>query len=447
MPEGGQNPPRLSDLFTSLKQSLESLNREVQRHCDEDPSLVMTEFENRNLTFQRNVFRFIEGINGVLTYILENVAFKDEVKNVEQTSRSQAVELGDLRRSTSSNLRSIEKDLENDLVSINNLRRSLASVTHNRTLGDGHMERNNHNSFKPKPPNFNNESTESPMNFLNNMQNYLRVVNLDQDELTYTIEACLGKNCKAWFNVIKDRIINWESFAEEFQNMYWNDTIKSEKRRKVEFGKYGKNQKVSRVEYVTNLMSAAKDVVENFNEGDFCISIRAHFERDLRIALRMGRVETLKDVIESLQEFDAGDSKEQNDNSKSTNIYNRHKNFRNGYNNFNRTNFDNDNLGKNNVSFNQNRNNRSNQDNVRQANFNKNSGNKNGNNNVQGNQRPVFSDKNIPSRDNRYNLRSQNKHTVNAIVHDQNQEQDLPDFDAIEPIESDGIDSEPENST
>lgn len=224
MAEKGERPS-LENLFSNLKQSLESLNRLVQEHCNADPEFVITDYESKSLTFQRNVFAYIEGLNDLLIYVLKNVAFKDEVNTVKQQTQTHDRELGDLRRTANTNFRSIEKDLETDLISIGNLRHSLATLTHNRT-GDGTLnhDRNNHNNFKPKPPNFNNEITESPINFLNNMENYLRVVDLDQDELIYTIKTCLGKNCKAWFNVIKDKIVEWESFVEEFHNMYWNDS-------------------------------------------------------------------------------------------------------------------------------------------------------------------------------------------------------------------------------
>lgn len=429
---------RLNEVFTKLKESLDSINEEVQKHCDVDPNFALTDYESKSLTYMRNVFDYMDGLNGALVFVLQHCVFKNEFK--KQVDK-QSEDLGSLRRSTDSNLRSIENDLEKDFESISSLRRSLGAISHNRT-GDGVLngERNNHNNFKPKPPSFNNELTESPMGFINNMENYLKVVNLDQDELVYTIGSCLGKGCRTWFNIIKDKVTNWESFVEEFQDMYWNDAIKSEKRREVEFGKYDK--KISRVQYATNLMSAAKDIMDNFSERDFCVTIRTHFERELRIALRMGRVETLKDLIETLQEFDSGDSKEQNTNPRYTNNYNRSRNFRNNYSNFNnKPNSDNENFGKNNVTFNQNRNNQNNSNNVSHSNFNRNFGNKN--NNIQGYQRPIANDKNIASEEKRYNLRSQNKRVVTAVI--EHEEQEPPDFDAIETIESDENESESEN--
>lgn len=121
--------------------------------------------------------------------------------------------MGNLRKLTNTSLRNIDKDFEKDFSSISKLRRSLANITQNRSADDSlNLERNNHNSFEPKFPPFNDELTESPMNFLINMENYLRVVNVDQYDLIYPIEACPGSNYKAWFDAVKDRIAN-ENFS------------------------------------------------------------------------------------------------------------------------------------------------------------------------------------------------------------------------------------------
>lgn len=439
----GQIKSDIFKLFSEVKRSLGDLNTVVQKHCDEDPEYVLTDFESKSLTYQRSVFTFLDGINGVLVWVLENAAWQQQLKKVENKYEGQDEIVNDLRRSTNTNFRNIEKDLENDFVSIDGLRRSLANLTQNR-MGEGtfNMERNHQSNFKPKPPSFNNDLSESPVNFLNNMESYLRVVNLDQDELIYTIESCLGRNCKAWFNVIKDRIVDWDSFVVEFRNMFWNDTTKSEKRREIEFGKYDKNSRVSRVQYATNLMSAAKDAVDNFSEKDLCIAIRAHFERDVRIALRMGKVETLKDLVESLQEFDSGDKKEPTNNFRNNNSYNRPRNFRNNYSNF-KPNFGGDNFGSSTVDSSQSKNSQDSVDNVKSSTVSNNVSNRGAMNSTRGNKRSTFNDRKTSSQENRYNLRSQNRQALNVIV--QNEERDSPDVDNIENISSDECDSESEN--
>lgn len=123
------------------------------------------------------------------------------------------------------------------------------------------------------------------------------------------------------------------------------------------------------------------------------------------------------------------------------------KNDRNSQNNFNKPYDENFNLGSNKVHSYQNRFDQNKTNNMKQPDSGRNVGNKNTTNNFQGSKCYISNNKNIPSQENRYNLRSGHKRIACAIVHNENEEQQIPGFDATESIESDDLESELENCT
>lgn len=66
---------------------------------------------------------------------------------------------------------------------------------------------------------------------------------------------------------------------------------------------------MTRIQYVMNMMSLAKDVTEKFDKRIFSRVISAHFDRSVRLALIAQRVVTLKDSNEILQLYDSKDQK------------------------------------------------------------------------------------------------------------------------------------------
>lgn len=166
-----------------------------------------------------------------------------------------------------------------------------------------------HSTFKPKPPFFNNEPEESPIGFLKELKRYIAILNVEGQEMCCIIAQTLGKNCKSWFYVMQDTIEDWDDFEREFRDYYWNSAVQMQARRKVHFGKFYENSKTTRVQYVMNLMSLAKDVTVDFDEREFVKVISAHFDRNVRLALLGQRVATLKDLNEILQLYDDEDKK------------------------------------------------------------------------------------------------------------------------------------------
>lgn len=68
----------------------------------------------------------------------------------------------------------------------------------------------------------------------------------------------LEESVREWW-YLQTNITDFPNLSLKFKARYWNNTIQRTVKRKIDFGRYKYNIKITRVEYATQLLETASD--------------------------------------------------------------------------------------------------------------------------------------------------------------------------------------------
>ena len=89
---------------------------------------------------------------------------------------------------------------------------------------------------------------------------------------------------------------------------YWNEGPQRTARKKLEFGKYSQNGKISRCQYALDLSSIASELTDSRDESEIISRISIHFERDVRGEIRELGTKNKQNILLALSDFDNNDA-------------------------------------------------------------------------------------------------------------------------------------------
>lgn len=165
--------------------------------------------------------------------------------------------------------------------------------------------------LKFPPPSFKGLDTERPIKFLNDLDNYITLKKLSPDESVKILSQTLDGEAKDWWYVHESDVKTYDEFKLLFKDRFWNATIQRNTRRKVEFGQYYPNTKLSRVNYATTILSYAKELDLSYTEDETTENLCNHFEKGIRHAFNGQQVKSKSVLFKILTDYDEDDKKAQ----------------------------------------------------------------------------------------------------------------------------------------
>lgn len=159
--------------------------------------------------------------------------------------------------------------------------------------------------IKPKLPTFKGDFRDKPLRFLSDLRSYVHISQLDDLEALYQIKQSLEGPARAWYDVAEQSIKTFKQFESRFRERFWSEAIQDDWARKVESMTFDPNGKFSRLEHATHIWGFALELGTRYTEEELVRKISAHFEWDVRYAVRSQDIKTQAKFFELLTYRDA----------------------------------------------------------------------------------------------------------------------------------------------
>lgn len=168
------------------------------------------------------------------------------------------------------------------------------------------LEERRKSSLNIKPPSFNGNKNSKPIQFLKSFHEYVKAMDIRDNEFKPLIRNCLQETAKNWFFLIDEKVNNIEDFEKLFRERFWNEPIQSQMQSRFELGKFERNGKLTRVLYAQELIGYAQQLELKMTEAELVKKIGRHFVSDRGISrtIRMQNIEDFGRLFDLLQEFD-----------------------------------------------------------------------------------------------------------------------------------------------
>ena len=155
-----------------------------------------------------------------------------------------------------------------------------------------------------KPPTFSGDHKERPIQFLNQLNDYLNIYRLEGKNSLCMISQCLVGNAKKWWQLNDGNFNNVDEFSRAFKNRFWNVDVQKMVRKKIDFNRFNESGKSTRTNYAMEIFSLAKDLDNPYSEEELVRAIGSHFERDIYGAIIGQGVKTSERLFEILDQFE-----------------------------------------------------------------------------------------------------------------------------------------------
>ena len=117
--------------------------------------------------------------------------------------------------------------------------------------------------FDLQIPKFKGESYARPVKFLNELKRYVHPTKPMASEMTFILAQSFEGSAKNWFEIYESEFTSFDDFENKFCLQYWNESHQRNARKKLEFGKYSANGKMTRSEYALDLLSIASELKDS----------------------------------------------------------------------------------------------------------------------------------------------------------------------------------------
>ena len=162
--------------------------------------------------------------------------------------------------------------------------------------------------FDMRIPKFKGEFNARPVKFLNYLRRYVNITKPVASEMSYILSQAFEGSAKNWFEIYESEITSFEDLESKFCMQYWNESHQRNARKKLEFGQYLPNGKMTRSEYALDLLSIATELKDSREESDIISQISMHFEREVRGAIRGLGTKNKRNLLLTLTDFDNEDT-------------------------------------------------------------------------------------------------------------------------------------------
>ena len=142
------------------------------------------------------------------------------------------------------------------------------------------------------------------MSFLSELEDYLKIMVDNNQDIALFISQCVKDEAKAWFFTIKRQVHDFDSFEQFFKERYWNEPIQSSLRSKFNSGRYNSRGNKSRVAYATELLNIVTELDMQMDPQEIIRAIARHFEADVSRAVRLQNIQSTGDLYDFLEDLD-----------------------------------------------------------------------------------------------------------------------------------------------
>lgn len=104
-------------------------------------------------------------------------------------------------------------------------------------------------------------------------------------DVEYLIEKSLSGPPSDWSLIIKNLVTVLESFAEKFQQRYWNEHTQHEIRKKLEFGYFQITKDKSRAEYATKTFANVNELTPALEPREVIRKLTRYFGDEIKYAI------------------------------------------------------------------------------------------------------------------------------------------------------------------
>ena len=157
-----------------------------------------------------------------------------------------------------------------------------------------------------KIPIFKGEKYELPLKFLSDLKKHLSTCS--SEKMNAQIRQCLQDEAKNWFKNIENKVENFSQFKNKFKEKDWSNSIISSLKNKVNIGVFSTHKYIiKREKYAEQMMEMAEAVYPEKNEKEIIHIISMHFERKIKLEVKMKNLVTKKQLLNLLKKFDNND--------------------------------------------------------------------------------------------------------------------------------------------
>lgn len=147
-----------------------------------------------------------------------------------------------------------------------------------------------------------------PMRFINNLKHYFHENPHSSVELKCALSNAMKGQHIHWFDFISCNLESFEDFETSFKEKFWSVEIQRNIVRELEFGKYKKEtNKQNFYNYALEKINLAYDMNENLNEKELIVKLARHFDRDVRILVKVKSIDKINDFLNLLALQDSED--------------------------------------------------------------------------------------------------------------------------------------------
>lgn len=271
-------------------------------HVRNAPGFSIEKEENALSADEREIRWHMRVIEAMEILVRENEDLRRRISVLEEDGRNYAT----ARSIMTDEIEQLNTNLDMQITAFVDYRDKVEQELDNlRTSGSVGK---NITQIRVKPPIFADGEHDRPMHFLSELQNYVEVTKITDEQLIPILQQCLIKKASNWFYTVDHMITCFEDFEYLFKERYWNEPIKSALRTKFEVGKYDANSKKSRVEYAESLLSTTKELNLQLEDSDIMIKISRHFEDEISRTVRLQGIKSTGQLYDLLQDYDNRDA-------------------------------------------------------------------------------------------------------------------------------------------
>ena len=118
------------------------------------------------------------------------------------------------------------------------------------------------------------------------------------------IAVCLHDTAKKWWNLITTPDDNKITFRQKFINRFWNENIRYQISKNLEFGWYNPRGKSTRVVYVIKMTTNARDLIQPMPKPEIINKQSRHFTEEIRSAIIMRGIKEFELLLELIELLD-----------------------------------------------------------------------------------------------------------------------------------------------
>lgn len=155
-----------------------------------------------------------------------------------------------------------------------------------------------------KIPQFDGRKGARPMRYMHELEEYQGLYQLTDGDMLKIIRQGMVGPAGEWMTATYHLQTDMENFKHLFLAQFWGKQHQMEVRRMLDSGQYNRNGNMSRVEYATKRISAAKELQPAMEDEEIIYRLEHHFGPEVNAAIITQHITALPQLLELLGRYD-----------------------------------------------------------------------------------------------------------------------------------------------